>query len=124
MTTETNADFPEKPETVELGVLEAETDPTVEAVETFTDDDVAALDEAIERVEKFDANDDGRVSALETIRAELSRLDDRLEAQAEAGGLLGKLAGGAHLIIDAIDLDPRDLPQRDDTLDDTTSDPS
>ena len=62
-------------------------------------------EETAVELEAFDLNGDGRVSVVEDLRAELGVVDARLEALAEEPGLKGKLAEGAHRILDKLDND-------------------
>jgi len=58
------------------------------------------------RLETYDLDHDGKVSALENVRAELGVLDARLEEIAdEDHGVKGKLADAAHHVIDKLDND-------------------
>lgn len=64
--------------------------------------------EAAEReaaLEAFDLDHDGRVSDTEAARANLGVIDAGLQARAERGGILGKLAGLAHRALDRFDND-------------------
>jgi hypothetical protein len=61
-------------------------------------------DEAVE-LDNFDLNNDGRVSIVEDVRAELGIVDARLAQIAEQDGIKGKLAEGAHKLLDKLDND-------------------
>ena len=61
-------------------------------------------DEELE-LETFDLDHDGKISIAEQERARLGLIDARLEEIAEEGGIKGKLAGGAHHILDKFDND-------------------
>jgi len=67
-------------------------------------EDMTPEEEAVE-LENFDLNDDGRVSVVEDVRAELGIVDARLEQISDEGGLKGKLAEGAHKLLDKLDND-------------------
>ena len=61
-------------------------------------------DEELE-LETFDLDHDGKISIAEPERARLGLVDARLEEIAGEGGIKGKLAGGAHHILDKFDND-------------------
>ena len=61
-------------------------------------------DEELE-LETFDLDHDGKISIAEQERARLGLVDARLEEIAGEGGIKGKLAGGAHHILDKFDND-------------------
>ncbi len=56
-------------------------------------------------LEAFDLDRDGKVSDTEAARANLGVVDAWLQARAERGGVLGKLAGLAHRALDRVDND-------------------
>ncbi len=56
-------------------------------------------------LEAFDLDHDGEVSDTEAARANLGVIDAGLQARAERGGILGKLAGLAHRVLDRFDND-------------------
>lgn len=56
-------------------------------------------------VEAQDLNEDGKVSIVEELRADLGVVDARLEAVADEGGVKGKIAKAAHQVVDKIDND-------------------
>ena len=56
-------------------------------------------------LEAFDLDHDGKVSDTEAARANLGVIDAGLQARAERGGILGKLAGLAHRVLDRFDND-------------------
>ena len=58
-----------------------------------------------EELEAFDLDHDGKISLVESERARLGIVDARLEEIAEEGGLKGKLAEGAHHLLDKLDND-------------------
>lgn len=58
-----------------------------------------------EELEAFDLDHDGKISIVESERARLGIVDARLEEIAEEGGLKGKLAEGAHHLLDKLDND-------------------
>ncbi len=58
-----------------------------------------------EELEAFDLDHDGKISLVESERARLGVVDARLEEIAEEGGLKGKLAEGAHRLLDKLDND-------------------
>lgn len=60
---------------------------------------------AAEELEAFDLDHDGKISLVESERARLGIVDARLEEIAEEGGLKGKLAEGAHRLLDKLDND-------------------
>jgi hypothetical protein len=53
----------------------------------------------------YDLDGDGTISLVEHERARLGLVDARLEEIAEEGGLKGKLAEGAHHLLDKLDND-------------------
>lgn len=53
----------------------------------------------------FDLDQDGKISLVEEERARLGVVDARLEAIAEEGGVIGKLADAAHRVVDKLDND-------------------
>ena len=53
----------------------------------------------------YDLDEDGKISLIEQERARLGLVDARLEEIAEEGGLKGKLAEGAHHLLDKLDND-------------------
>ena len=63
----------------------------------------AAAHEA--ELDAFDLDHDGKISIAEDARARLGLVDARLEEIAHAGGLKGKLADGAHHLLDHFDND-------------------
>ena len=64
------------------------------------------FEEAMEvELETFDLDHDGKVSFVEDVRAEIGIVDARLEEIADEGGLKGKLAEGAHKVLDKLDND-------------------
>lgn len=69
-------------------------------VDVIGDDVAAELD-----LEIFDLDHDGKVSATEDMRARLGIVDARLEEIAGEGGIKGKLADGAHHLLDKLDND-------------------
>lgn len=71
-----------------------------ETPDTISDDEAAELN-----LETFDLDHDGKVSATEDMRARLGLVDARLEEIAEEGGIKGKLAEGAHHLLDKLDND-------------------
>lgn len=62
-------------------------------------------DEQAAAVEAEDLNNDGKVSIVEELRADLGVVDARLEAIADDGGIKGKIAKAAHEVVDKIDND-------------------
>ncbi|MFN8021065.1 MAG: hypothetical protein U0Q03_05995 [Acidimicrobiales bacterium] len=58
-----------------------------------------------EELDAFDLDHDGDISLVESERARLGIIDARLEEIAEEGGLKGKLAEGAHHLLDKLDND-------------------
>lgn len=58
-----------------------------------------------EELEAFDLDHDGKISLVESERARLGVIDARLEEIADEGGLKGKLAEGAHHLLDKLDND-------------------
>lgn len=56
-------------------------------------------------LDAFDLDGDGKVSDTEAARANLGVVDAGLQARAERGGVLGKLAGLAHRVLDRFDND-------------------
>ncbi len=68
-----------------------------------TDEPTAAP--TAEELEAFDLDHDGKISLVESERARLGIIDARLEEIAEEGGLKGKLAEGAHHLLDKLDND-------------------
>ena len=67
-----------------------------------------AIDEAeanADRLDAYDLDHDGKVSAIEGIRAEIGVTDARLEQLAEEPGLKGRLADAAHHVLDKLDND-------------------
>lgn len=56
-------------------------------------------------LEAFDLDHDGKVSDTEAARANLGVIDAGLQARADRGGILGKLAGLAHRVLDRFDND-------------------
>ena len=58
-----------------------------------------------EELAAFDLDHDGKISIVESERARLGIVDARLEEIAEEGGLKGKLAEGAHHLLDKLDND-------------------
>lgn len=73
---------------------------TPETPDTLSDDEAAELN-----LETFDLDHDGKVSATEDMRARLGLVDARLEEIADEGGVKGKLAEGAHHLLDKLDND-------------------
>jgi hypothetical protein len=71
-----------------------------DAISDISDEEAAELN-----LETFDLDHDGKVSATEDIRARLGIVDARLEEIAEEGGIKGKLAEGAHHLLDKLDND-------------------
>ena len=69
-----------------------------------TDSAHVQTDEELE-LETFDLDHDGKISIAEQERARLGLVDARLEEIAGEGGIKGKLAGGAHHILDKFDND-------------------
>ncbi len=63
----------------------------------------AAAHEA--ELDAFDLDHDGKISIAEDARARLGLVDARLEEIAHEGGLKGKLADGAHHLLDHFDND-------------------
>ncbi|CAB4588726.1 MAG: hypothetical protein ACK5CE_24030 [Actinomycetes bacterium] len=75
---------------------------------TDADDAVSTPDpdeRPAEELEAFDLDHDGKISLIESERARLGVIDARLEEIAEEGGLKGKLADGAHQLLDKLDND-------------------
>lgn len=58
-----------------------------------------------EELDAFDLDHDGKISLVESERARLGVVDARLEEIADEGGLKGKLAEGAHRLLDKLDND-------------------
>jgi hypothetical protein len=58
-----------------------------------------------EELDAFDLDHDGEISLVESERARLGIIDARLEEIADEGGLKGKLAEGAHHLLDKLDND-------------------
>lgn len=72
------------------------------------DSDQEAEDRDADReatLDAFDLDHDGKVSDTEAARANLGVIDAGLKARAERGGVLGKLAGVAHRVLDRFDND-------------------
>jgi hypothetical protein len=80
------SDVNDTPETHETGIV--------------SDEEAAELN-----LEIFDLDHDGEVSATEDMRARLGLVDARLEEIAGEGGIKGKLAEGAHHLLDKLDND-------------------
>jgi hypothetical protein len=57
------------------------------------------------RIEAYDLNDDGTISPLEGLRADIGVVDARLEQLAEQPGITGRLADAAHHLLDHVDND-------------------
>jgi hypothetical protein len=67
--------------------------------------DEPTADPTAAELEAFDLDHDGKISLVESERARLGIVDARLEEIAEEGGLKGKLAEGAHHLLDKLDND-------------------
>lgn len=67
--------------------------------------DEPTADPTAAELEAFDLDHDGKISIVESERARLGIVDARLEEIAEEGGLKGKLAEGAHHLLDKLDND-------------------
>jgi len=65
----------------------------------------ATAEETAAALDAFDLDHDGKISLVEDIRAEIGLVDARLEALAAEHGVKGKLAEGAHRILDKLDND-------------------
>ena len=72
---------------------------------TDTSDQQPTHEPTPEELEAFDLDHDGKISLVESERARLGIVDARLEEIAEEGGLKGKLAEGAHHLLDKLDND-------------------
>lgn len=70
-------------------------------------DDTASDDAAAHdlELETFDLDHDGKISITEDARARLGIVDARLEELSHEDGLKGKLAEGAHHLLDKLDND-------------------
>ncbi len=68
-----------------------------------TDEPIDAAED--DRLELYDLNGDGQVGLVEDARATLGIVDAHLEQVAEEGGVKGKIADVAHLVVDKLDND-------------------
>lgn len=68
-------------------------------------DQADAADARDAELDAFDLDHDGKISIAEDARARLGLVDARLEEIAHEGGLKGKLADGAHHLLDHFDND-------------------
>ena len=71
----------------------------------ISDAEISDAEAAELNLETFDLDHDGKVSATEDMRARLGLVDARLEEIADEGGIKGKLAEGAHHLLDKLDND-------------------
>ena len=71
-------------------------------------------------LDAYDLDADGKVSVVEGARAQLGVVDARLEQLEEHEGLVGRLAGAAHRLVDRLDNDDPadDAPDADDDASD------
>ncbi len=59
----------------------------------------------VARIEQYDVDGDGDVSAIEAVRGELGLLDAALEARGDGDGIVGGIARQLHRIVDRLDND-------------------
>lgn len=83
--------------------MATEDEPDAGVVDELADAETPA--EESDRLEAYDLNDDGHVSAVESARAELGLVDARLEEIAHEPGLKGRVANAVHHIVDKLDND-------------------